>query len=102
MNGSFLSRSSNYSHERNLRAENYVGRKTKACDDCGLLFDSTHDVQRHVKRVWCPEKIEPLAKKAKKEESNVIEEDVDDSEDYQHLWHVAQSCGKDRFNKLYD
>ena len=26
-----------------------------ACDDCGLLFDSAHDVQRHVKRGWCPE-----------------------------------------------
>ncbi|MCG8046492.1 MAG: hypothetical protein JAY66_12575, partial [Candidatus Thiodiazotropha taylori] len=28
--------------------------KTHACDDCGLLFDSTHDVQRHLKRGWCP------------------------------------------------
>ena len=25
-----------------------------SCDDCGLLFDSAHDVQRHVKRGWCP------------------------------------------------
>ena len=25
-----------------------------SCDDCGLLFDNTHDLQRHVKR-WCPE-----------------------------------------------
>jgi uncharacterized C2H2 Zn-finger protein len=98
MNGSFFSRSSNYSVQKITLAE-----KTQACDDCGLLFDSTHDIQRHVKRVWCPETIEPPAKKAKKEESNdIIEEDVNDNEDYQHLWHVAQSCGKDRFNKLYD
>lgn len=25
-----------------------------SCDDCGLVFDSTHDLQRHIKR-WCPE-----------------------------------------------
>lgn len=25
-----------------------------SCDDCGLLFESIHDLQRHVKR-WCPE-----------------------------------------------
>ena len=26
-----------------------------SCDECGLVFDSHHDVQRHV-RNWCPEK----------------------------------------------
>ena len=26
-----------------------------ACDDCGLLFDNVHDLQRHVKK-WCYEK----------------------------------------------
>lgn len=25
-----------------------------SCDDCGLVFDSTHDLPRHIKR-WCPE-----------------------------------------------
>lgn len=25
-----------------------------SCDDCGLVFDSTHDLQRHIK-TWCPE-----------------------------------------------
>ncbi|WAR15804.1 hypothetical protein MAR_030398 [Mya arenaria] len=29
--------------------------KGQACDDCGQLFDTTHDVQRHVKNGWCPE-----------------------------------------------
>lgn len=28
--------------------------KANACDDCGRLFDSIHDVQRHVKN-WCQE-----------------------------------------------
>jgi hypothetical protein len=27
---------------------------------------------------------------------------VEDNVGYQQLWHLAQSCGKDRFNKLYD
>jgi hypothetical protein len=25
-----------------------------SCDDCGLVFESMHDLQRHIKR-WCPE-----------------------------------------------
>ncbi|XP_045201506.2 uncharacterized protein LOC123555043 [Mercenaria mercenaria] len=32
-----------------------MAENTNACDDCGLLFDSSHDVQRHVKRGWCAE-----------------------------------------------
>lgn len=31
-----------------------VGATMVSCDDCGLVFDSTHDLQRHIKR-WCPE-----------------------------------------------
>lgn len=30
------------------------GSAMSSCDDCGLVFDSTHDLQRHIKR-WCPE-----------------------------------------------
>ena len=26
-----------------------------SCDDCGVMFDNMHDLQRHVK-TWCPEK----------------------------------------------
>ena len=87
----------------NLEQEVTMAEKAQACDDCGLLFDSTHDVQRHVKRGWCPENGDPPAKKTKHEESNdVIDEDVEDNEGYLHLWHLAQSYGKDKFNKLYD
>jgi hypothetical protein len=25
-----------------------------SCDDCGLVFDNIHDVQRHIKEKWCP------------------------------------------------
>lgn len=31
------------------------------CDHCGLLFNNTHDLQRHVTR-WCPENF-PLKRK---------------------------------------
>ena len=33
--------------------ENTMADKGQACDDCGLLFDSVHDVQRHMKNGWC-------------------------------------------------
>lgn len=31
-----------------------LGFAMASCDDCGLVFDSTHDLQRHIK-TWCPE-----------------------------------------------
>lgn len=31
-----------------------LGSAMASCDDCGLVFDSTHDLQRHIK-TWCPE-----------------------------------------------
>ena len=31
--------------------------KGRACDDCGQLFDTVHDVQRHIKNGRCPEKV---------------------------------------------
>ncbi|WAR17793.1 hypothetical protein MAR_032387 [Mya arenaria] len=37
-----------------------MAEKGQPCDDCGLLFDSAHDVQRHVKRGWCPETRETM------------------------------------------
>ena len=30
-----------------------------SCDDCGTLFDTSHDLQQHVKN-WCPEREPPL------------------------------------------
>lgn len=77
--------------------------KAQACDDCGLLFDSAHDVQRHVKRGWCSENDEPPAKRAKREDGeNLIDEDVEDNEGYKHLWQLSQDYGKERFSKLYN
>lgn len=83
--------------------ENTMADKAQACDDCGLLFDSTHDVQRHVKRGWCPENNEHTAKRAKMEEDeNEIDDDIEDNDGYKHLWDLAQGCGKNRFDKLYE
>ena len=35
--------------------EDNMADNSHACDDCGLLFENVHDLQRHVKN-WCPEK----------------------------------------------
>jgi hypothetical protein len=82
--------------------ENTMGDKTQACDDCGLLFDTAHDVQRHVKRWWCPENNEPPAKKQKIEDESVIDEGVEDNDGYKHLWNLAESWSQDKFNKIYE
>ena len=44
-------------------ADNY-----HACDDCGLLLENIHDLQRHVKN-WCPEKDFTLKRKLPSEET---------------------------------
>ena len=44
-------------------ADNY-----HACDDCGLLLENIHDLQRHVKN-WCPEKDFTLKRKRPSEET---------------------------------
>ncbi|WAR05156.1 YMD3-like protein [Mya arenaria] len=80
--------------------------KGQACDDCGQLFESGHDVQRHVKSGWCPENREPPAKRAKLDEKITDEEITDDSvEDntgYQHIWYLARGYSIPKFNNLYD
>ena len=45
--------------------EDNMADNSHACDDCGLLFENVHDLQRHVKN-WCPEK-EDLTLKRKLE-----------------------------------
>ncbi|KAL4229753.1 hypothetical protein ACF0H5_010142 [Mactra antiquata] len=75
--------------------------KGHACDDCGQLFDTVHDVQRHVKRGWCPESNEPASNKMKTDDVE-ISSDIDENEGYLHLWQAAQRQSNDRFNALYD
>ena len=57
---SFENNSDQKSAEEDLfhSAENslvIMEKKGHACDDCGQVFDTVHDVQRHVKSGWCPE-----------------------------------------------
>ena len=59
-----------------------------SCDDCGLMFDSLHDVQRHVKK-WCPEN---ESSKRKREDNEVPVEKSTDSinskEDESHAFDI--------------
>ena len=82
--------------QRDIMAE-----KGQACDDLGLLFDSIHDVQRHVKRGWRPENTQS---KKRKMEGETDEDDwpIEDNEAYNHLWKLAKKEVKDIFDRLYD
>ena len=82
---------------------NNLQEKTAACDDCGLLFDSVHDVQRHVKSGWCPENSEPPSKKRKvevDEDSENDDENVDENEGFCTLWKIAKQSTKERYDKV--
>jgi uncharacterized Zn finger protein (UPF0148 family) len=43
-----------------------------SCDDCGMVLDSVHDLQRHTK-TWCPES---ESMKRKREDEDTIEENT--------------------------
>ena len=73
----------------------------QACDDCGLLFDTVHDVQGHVKRGWCPETTQSKERKIE-EETNEENGPMGDNDAYNHLWKLAKKEVKDRYDKLYD
>lgn len=83
--------------------------KANACDDCGLLFDSIHDVQRHVKN-WCQEngrnnkrksdsESEPDLKRMRVQDSD---EEDDNEEGFINLWKTVKSRGEDKYQQLYD
>ncbi|WAR11149.1 LOW QUALITY PROTEIN: hypothetical protein MAR_036225 [Mya arenaria] len=84
--------------------KNTMAEKGQNCDDCGALFDTTHDVQRHVKSGWCPESREPPAKRPRTEEDseNEPKEDIEENDGFIHLWEIVQKQNKDKFNKVYD
>ncbi|WAQ96109.1 hypothetical protein MAR_028799 [Mya arenaria] len=85
-----------------------MAEKGQPCDDCGLLFDSAHDVQRHVKRGWCPEPREtmgePPAKRPRTDEhsDDAMDVDTEENDGFRHIWEIAHKENKDKFNKLYD
>lgn len=93
-----------------------------SCDDCGVVLDSMHDLQRHIKS-WCPEN-ETLKRKreeADDEDKNVKrmnmikyesenendeedddEESVDENEGYKKLLDEAIDTAKIKFDENYD
>lgn len=65
-------------------SEEFMENKGKACYDCGQLFHTVHDVQRHVKSGWCPEHKDQ--KKQKYDDMSDSEDTVEDNEAYVQLW----------------
>ncbi|WAR23034.1 hypothetical protein MAR_036703 [Mya arenaria] len=88
--------------------EEAMAEKGQACDDCGLLFDSAHNVQRHVTRGWCPETREtmgepPVKRRRTEEQSDdAMEDDIEENDGFLHLWEIAHKENKDKFNNSYD
>ena len=90
--------------------------RSNACDDCGLLFDTMHDVQRHIKSGACSEHQEPLSNKRKQEDTDnsvpVLkmkkletvdsDEDLEDNEAYLKLWKRATLRGEDKYSQMYN
>jgi hypothetical protein len=73
--------------------------KGHACDDCGQLFDTVHDVQRHVKSGWCPENKDH--KKRKYDEISDSEDTEEDNEAYVQLWKKARESNDQKFDQFY-
>ncbi|CAC5382704.1 unnamed protein product [Mytilus coruscus] len=61
-----------------------------SCDDCGVVLDSMHDIQRHIKQ-WCPEN-ESL--KRKRDYENLYDENP--SEKSNPKWDEYDSDSNDR------
>jgi hypothetical protein len=59
-------------HDTNDREDPYA--YMPSCDDCGVLFETVHDLQRHVKR-WCPKRDRESLKRHREND------DEDDTED---------------------
>ncbi|CAG2237956.1 unnamed protein product [Mytilus edulis] len=93
-----------------------------SCDDCGVVLDSMHDLQRHIKH-WCPENESFKRKRdskdldnenpSKKSASEWIEYDggsddssedvnIDDNEGYKTILHAAIDTAKDTWIQIYD
>jgi hypothetical protein len=59
-------------HDTNDREDLYANMPS--CDDCGVLFETVHDLQLHVKR-WCPERDRESLKRHREDDD---EEDTED------------------------
>ena len=79
--------------------------KSNSCDDCGLVFDTMHDVQRHVKSGWCPENNERFSKRAKLEipETQPMDEEeaIEENQAFILLWKTVKNDNKIKLKQLY-
>ncbi|XP_060588538.1 uncharacterized protein LOC132743954 [Ruditapes philippinarum] len=84
-------------------SEEIMENKGQACDDCGQLFDTVHDVQRHVKSGWCPEHRESRKRKHEELSDSEHEEDsVEDNEAYVNIWKRARKANDEKFDRIYN
>ena len=96
--------------------EDNMAEYSHACDDCGLLFENVHDLQRHVKK-WCPEKEDLTSKRKLPVEENTEEippkrQRMDQMTDkkyneqeavaYQALLKRAKKMNKENWEEKYD
>ena len=94
-----------------------------SCDDCGVVLDSMHDLQRHIKS-WCPENDSLKRKRDQTDDSDVDtkktkwieyesqsenddtdddnEETVDDNEGYKKLLNDAIDTTQTTWDKKYE
>ncbi|WAR21874.1 hypothetical protein MAR_015848 [Mya arenaria] len=70
--------------------------KGQACDDCGQLFDSVHDVQRH-----CPEHRDQKKRKYEDTTDSEQKDFVGYNEAYSQLWKRARETNDEKFENKY-
>ncbi|KAL4230598.1 hypothetical protein ACF0H5_010975 [Mactra antiquata] len=96
--------------EERENSQDYLGNnseeimdKGQACDDCGQLFDTVHDVQRHVKNGWCPELMGQKKRNYEELSDSEQEEDtVEDNEGFVQLWKRARESNDQNFENIYN
>jgi hypothetical protein len=84
-------------------SEEIMESKGQACDDCGQLFDTNHDMQRHVKSGWCPESMDQKKRTREEISDSEHEEDaLEDNEAYVNLWKRARKSNDEKFDRIYN
>lgn len=85
-----------------------------SCDDCEIVFENMHDLQRHVKK-WCPENVSLKRKQDDEEmeedqppqkwipfEPEEKEEESQEDDVFNHLMKMANEDNKNLWDQKYD
>ena len=81
-----------------------------SCDDCGTMFDTNHDVQRHIKEKCCPahnkrghpheqDNLPPPKRPVSFDDWSSGDEEVEDNATFQALWNRVGQDSKDLWEK---